>query len=95
MYGRKDHTDLVESESWREALTFNYRYIEEDVKCNLALLCSIGDLCGVETPIADSLLRLIGVIAGEDFEKTGKTLDNFGLSGKGVDEILELLKEGF
>jgi opine dehydrogenase len=95
MYGRKGHTNLVKSESWRETLTFDYRYIKEDVKCNLALLCSIGDLCGVETPIADSLLRLIGVIADEDFENTGRTLDNFGLSGKGVDEIVELLKEGF
>ena len=95
MYGRKGHINLVKSESWRETLTFDYRYIKEDVKCNLALLCSIGDLCGVETPIADSLLRLIGVIADEDFEKTGRTLDNFGLSGKGIDEIVELLKEGF
>ena len=95
MYGRKGHTDLVESESWRESLTFNYRYIEEDVKCNLALLCSIGDLCSVETPIADSLLRLIGVIADQDFEKTGRTIDNLGLSGKSVDEIVELLNEGF
>jgi hypothetical protein len=40
-------------------------------------------------------LRLIGVIADEDFEQTGRTLDNLGLSGKGVDEIVELLKEGF
>ena len=95
MYGRKGHTDLVESESWRETLTFDNRYIEEDVKCNLALICSIGDLCGVATPIADSLLRLIGVIADEDFEKTGRTLDNLGLSGKSVAEIVDLLHEGF
>ena len=95
MYGRKAHPDLVESKSWRESLTFDYRYIEEDVKYNLALLCSIGDLCDVETPIADSLLRLIGVIIGEDFAKTGRTLANLGLSGKGVEEIVELLKEGF
>ena len=95
MYGRKGHTDLVKSESWREVLTFDYRYIEEDVKCNLALLVSIGDLCGVETPIADSLLKLIGVIVGDDFAKTGRTLSNLGLSGKGIGEITELLKEGF
>ena len=95
MYGRKAHTDLVESKSWREALTFGYRYIEEDVKCNLALLCSIGDLSRVETPIADSLLRLIGVLVDEDFNKTGRTLGYLGLSDKGIDEILHLLNEGF
>jgi len=27
MYGRRAHTDLVESESWREPLDFDYRYI--------------------------------------------------------------------
>lgn len=95
MYGRKAHDDLVDSQSWREALDFNYRYIQEDVKCNLALLGSLGDLCGVETPIADSLLHLIGVIAGEDYAKTGRTLDSLGLSGKGVAEIVTLLEEGF
>jgi opine dehydrogenase len=95
MYGRRAHTDLVESESWREPLDFNYRYIREDVKCNLALLCSLGDLCGVETPIADALLHLIGVIAGENYAQTGRTLDYLGLSGKGAAEIAALLEEGF
>ncbi len=95
MYGRKAHSDLVESESWRESLDFSFRYIREDVKCNLALICSIGDLCNVETPIADSLLKLIGTIADEDFEKTGRTLDYLGLSDKVTDEIMECLREGF
>jgi opine dehydrogenase len=95
MYGRTAHTQLVKSESWRESLDFNFRYIKEDVKCNLALLCSIGDLCNTETPIADSLLKLIGVIVGEDFEKTGRTLDGLGLSDKGVEEIMKILHEGF
>ena len=95
MYGRRAHTDLVKSESWREPLTFNFRYITEDVKCNLALLCSIGDLCHVETPIADSLLKLIGVITDEDFRETGRTIDSLGLADKSVDEIKELLQEGF
>ena len=95
MYGRRAHTDLVKSESWREPLTFNFRYITEDVKCNLALLCSIGDLCHVETPIADSLLKLIGVVADEDFRETGRSIGSLGLADKSVDEIKELLQEGF
>lgn len=95
MYGRRAHSELVESKSWKEPLHFNFRYITEDIKCNLALLCSIGDWCHVETPIADSLLKLIGVIVDEDFEKTGRTLDSLGLSQKPVEEIRELLWEGF
>jgi len=95
MYGRRGHSELVKSEKWRESLDFNHRYIREDVKCNLALLSSIGDLCEIETPIADSLLNLIGVITDEDYKKTGRTLEYLGLSNKTVDEIMELLHEGF
>jgi opine dehydrogenase len=94
MYGRKAHSDLVESKSWREKLHFGHRYIQEDVKCNLALLCSIGDHCRVETPIAHSLLKLIGVIADEDFRRTGRTLESLGLSNMPLDSIKQLLYKG-
>jgi opine dehydrogenase len=95
MYGRRGHTDLVKSEQWREKLGFSHRYIVEDVKCNLALLASIGDFCGVETPIGDSLLTLIGTIVGEDFRRTGRTLDSLGLGGLSVGEVTQRLEEGF
>jgi opine dehydrogenase len=95
MYGRKAHTDLVKSESWREPLTLNFRYITEDVKCNLALLCSIGDRCNVETPIADSFLKLLGVLVNEDFRKTGRTLESLGLARMPLEEISKILHDGF
>jgi len=95
MYGRKAHSDLVASGRWREQLNFNFRYITEDVKCNLTLFCSIGDFCDVETPIADSLLKLISVIADEDFKKTGRTLEGLGLSDKSIHEIMRILHDGF
>jgi opine dehydrogenase len=95
MYGRKAHTDLVKSEKWRESLSFDHRYILEDVKCNLALMASIGDLCGVETPLADSLLTLVGAIYGEDFRKTGRTLQNLGVGGLSLNELTTLLWEGY
>jgi opine dehydrogenase len=95
MYGRKAHTDLVKSESWREPLTLNFRYITEDVNCNLALLCSIGDFCNVETPIADSFLKLLGVLVNEDFRKTGRTLESLGLARMPLEEISKILHDGF
>ncbi len=94
MYGRKAHDALVESKSWREPLDFNYRYITEDVKCNLALMASVGDLCGVDTPIADSLLKLLGVVVGEDFRETGRTLKSLGLDHMGLKELEQLLQNG-
>jgi opine dehydrogenase len=94
MYGRRGHSELVESEKWREKLDFSHRYVAEDVRCNLALLASIGDLAGVETPIADALLALIGTIVGEDFRQTGRTLQSLGLGGLSFPELTELLEQG-
>jgi opine dehydrogenase len=95
MYGRKAHTELIKSAKWRESLDLRHRYIVEDVKCNLALMVSIGKWCGAATPIADSLLTLIGAIAGEDFHKTGRTLEALGLSGHSVEALDRLLRQGF
>ena len=95
MYGKKAHTNLVESEKWRESLSLEHRYILEDVKCNLALVASIGDLCGVETPIADSLLTLIGTICGENFTKTGRTLESLGVGDLSLEQLKTVLREGF
>lgn len=95
MYGRKAHTDLVKSEKWRESLDVSHRYVVEDVKCNLALMASIGDLCRVEIPIADSLLTLIGTMCGEDFRKTGRTLNTLGVGDLSLEALTRLLQEGF
>ena len=95
MYGRKAHADLVKSEKWRESLSFDHRYIVEDVKCNLTLMASIGDLCRVQTPVADSLLNLIGAICGENFRTTGRTLQNLGVGDLSLDELTALLWQGY
>lgn len=94
MYGRGGHTDLVESEKWRESLSFAHRYIREDVHETLALLASIGDLAGVDTPLADSILHLVGAITGCDHLHEGRTLAALGLGDKSVDEVKRLLWEG-
>ena len=94
MYGRGAHTDLVKSEKWRESLGFSHRYIQEDVHENLALLASIGDLANFETPIADSILRLVGVITGQDHLHEGRTLANLGLGDMTAAELQQLLQEG-
>lgn len=95
MYGRKAHTDLVKSEKWRESLDFRHRYIVEDVKCNLALMASIGDFCREETPIADALLTLIGTISGENFRQTGRTLTALGVGDLSPEELTNVLWGGF
>jgi opine dehydrogenase len=69
-------------------------YITEDVKCNLALLCSIADLMQFPVPIARSLLTLIGSIVDEDFYTTGRTMHSLGLGDKSIEEITDILRDG-
>jgi opine dehydrogenase len=95
MYGKRAHIDLVKSEKWRESLNFRHRYIMEDVKCNLVLMASVGNLCRVATPIADSLLTLIGAICGENFRKTGRSLEALGVAHMSPEELTTLLWQGF
>lgn len=94
MYGGHGHTDLVKSEKWREALDFQHRYIREDVHINLALFASIGDLAGVETPVADSLLHLVGAITGQAHITAGRTLTNLGLGAYSQAELIRILRDG-
>ena len=94
MYGRGGHTDLVKSEKWREPLDFSHRYVREDVHETLALLAGIGDLAGVDTPLADSVLRLFGAITGCDHLHQGRTPAALGLGGIPANEVKRILREG-
>ena len=86
---------LVKSEKWRESLDFCHRYIVEDVQCNLSLMASVGDLCRVETPIADSLLTLIGAISGINYRESGRTLKSLGVGDLSLEELTKVMFEGF
>jgi opine dehydrogenase len=49
----------------------------------------------VETPIADSLLTLIGTISAENFSETGRTLKTLGVGDLSLEKLTTLLWEGF
>lgn len=45
----------------------NYRYLTEDIPVALVCWASIGDLAGVDTPIMDAVITLIGVAHDTDW----------------------------
>src|SRR5699024_5091558 len=95
MYGRGAHGVLTDSGDWREKIDLvEHRYMVEDTKLGLGMLVSVGKWAGVPTPIASGLLNLGKVVAGEDFDATGRTLDTLGLADKSQEEMRELLEEG-
>jgi len=64
-----------------------HRYVTEDVPMSLVPIASLADDLGVPVPTIKSIIHLAGVMLGEDFWKTGRTVERMGLKGLGVKEI--------
>jgi len=95
MYGNSSHEKLTDSGDWREHIDLKtHRYMREDVELGLAFLVSVGDWAGVRTPVASGLLALGSAIVGEDFRRTGRTLETLGLGGLSPAEMRTLLATG-
>ena len=95
MYGRRGHTDLVDSADWREKISLQtHRYMREDIACGLALLVSLAAWAGVAAPVAAGLLAVASAAVGEDFTRTGRTLQNLGLAGLDRAAMTRLLTTG-
>jgi opine dehydrogenase len=95
MYGRRGHTQLVDSADWREHIDLaTHRYMREDVACGLALLASLGAWAGVAMPVAAGLLAVAGAAIGEDFARTGRTVAAMGVDGMDRVALARVLTEG-
>ncbi|WP_375411672.1 NAD/NADP octopine/nopaline dehydrogenase family protein [uncultured Bradyrhizobium sp.] len=96
MYGRDSHGRLTDSGDWRERIVLaEHRYMREDLRLGLSFLVSVAGLAGVSTPLARSFLALGGAICGEDFMRSGRTLQSLGLGGLDRSSLQQLLREGF
>ena len=95
MYGRGSHDKLTDSGDWREHIVLTqHRYMLEDVRIGLSFLASCGELAGVPTPLARAFLSIGGAICGEDFMRSGRTLQSLGLGGLDRDALQALLRDG-
>jgi len=95
MYGNAAHEKLVDSGDWRETIDLAaHRYMREDVAIGLAFLVSVARWAGVPAPVAAGLLAIAGAAVGEDFTRTGRSLEALGLAGLTRDAMRRLLAEG-
>jgi opine dehydrogenase len=69
-------------------------FITEDVPYGLGPLVSLGEIAGVPTPTIRSIIQLLSVVTGQDYAAKALTMDKLGLGGLGVEEIVQILKEG-
>ncbi len=95
MYPPETPRLLTESGKWQEKLSYQHRYVTEDIAYGLAFLVSLGDYIGVPVPIARSLLTLAGVINGIDYRKEGRTLESTGLADKPPGKLKRFLETGW
>jgi opine dehydrogenase len=80
MYGDV-HRQLVKSGDWREHIDLHtHRYVREDGEIGLALLASVARWAGVDAPLAEGLLAVLGAILGRDLRRGARTLEALGLA---------------
>ena len=80
MYGDA-HRALVKSGDWREHIDLHtHRYVVEDGEIGLAFLASVARWAGVDAPLAEGLLAVLGAILGRDLRRGARTLEALGLA---------------
>lgn len=70
---------------------FRHRYVEEDAPCGAAMLCSLGKLTGVDTPVLSAFLTIISALNGRDYYAAGRTLENLGLPSTSPQDLMDAL----
>ena len=94
MYGDA-HKKLQKSGDWREAIDLHsHRYITEDTELGLAFLASVARWAGVDAPIAQGLLAIVGGFLGRDLRQGPRTLEALGLAGLNSAQMQRLLRDG-
>lgn len=71
-----------------------HRYLSEDVPYGLCAVSSFGKLVNVPTPTIDSIIQLSSIMNGEDYMKSGMTIEKMGLSDKTHEEMMKYIIEG-
>ncbi len=70
------------------------RYLTEDAPYGLVPWSFIGRLAGVATPYIDAVVNIYNVIHETDWWRQGRNLDDLGLAGMTVAQILNYLQSG-
>jgi opine dehydrogenase len=94
MYGDA-HRKLQKSGDWREHIDLaTHRYVVEDTELGLAFLASAARWAGVETPVANGILAIVGAFLGRDLHAGPRTFESLGLASLSPDALRQLLHEG-
>lgn len=71
------------------------RYLTEDTPYSLVLLSHLGKSLGTQTKTMDSIITLASILRQEDYDETGRSLEDLNLDGMGINDIKEFLQYGY
>ena len=95
LYGAGAKAKLIASGLWNEILTFEHRYVSEDVELGLPFLESAARSVSVASPATSGLLGVFGALLGRPLAGRGRDLDHLGLGELTLREVRELFHEGW
>jgi opine dehydrogenase len=95
LYGVGARQKLVASGLWHEVLTFEHRYVTEDVVLGLSLFESAARTVSAASPAISGLLNMFGALLGRALSGQGRDLDHLGLGELSLREIRAFLLEGW
>lgn len=74
--------------------TIQDRYVTEDIPVGCHIYHELGKKYGVSTPVIDSMITIGSVMTGQDFYKSGLTLDDLDLAHLTAEQVLMYLETG-
>jgi opine dehydrogenase len=95
LYGAGAKAKLIASGLWDEILTYEHRYVSEDVELGLPFLESAARSVSVASPATSGLLGVFGALLGRPVAGRGRDLDHLGLGELTLREVRELFHEGW
>ena len=95
LYGAGAKQKLVASGLWSEIVTFEHRYVTEDVALGLSLFESAARTASVPSQATSGLLGVFGALLGRELSGRGRALEALGLGDFALREIRALLHEGW
>ncbi|MGD9065743.1 MAG: NAD/NADP octopine/nopaline dehydrogenase family protein [Desulfobacterales bacterium] len=95
--GKKLWQQVQSNEAYRSITapkSMKTRLILEDLPTGLVPYSSLGQEFNIRTPLCDSFIEIANAMINTDFRKEGRTLNNLGLAGLGVQGIREFADTG-
>lgn len=72
--------------------TLQTRYLLEDIPTGLVPMALLGKMAGIEVARMETVIKLGEFLTGKDLTTSGRTLENLGLAGMTVQEILRYIE---